>query len=306
MKQKLKSKKSNSEQLTLLLQEDTGVLDYKDAYRQIRNYLAGQHIGATRDEALLAEVIKCLFCKLHLRRQQQNNSPEDSFIVAKKYRQAFRELQTLLPALFSSKALFSPQEELLLDPASIAYIDQKLERIDLENWNRDPFGDAYEVFIGSAVRGQEGQFFTPQNAVELLVSLVNPRPGEKIIDPACGAGGFLNAAARHLLATGTSPAEVTNNIFGVDKDSYLVSLASARLSLVTLAKPNVSCADSLAWAAEIDREFPLKDYMGEFDVILTNPPFGSRIISASPQVQESFLPWDTNGVWKGAQANLPN
>ena len=45
------------------------VLDRKDAYRQIRNYLAGRLVGATRDEALLEEVIKCLFCKLHIKKQ---------------------------------------------------------------------------------------------------------------------------------------------------------------------------------------------------------------------------------------------
>ena len=157
---------------------------------------------------------------------------------------------------------------MLLDSTSLAYIDQMLDGAEIDNPVRDPFGDAYEVFIGSNVRGQDGQFFTPQNAVELVVSLINPQPGEKIIDPACGAGGFLSAAARHLIAKGSAREEIANNIFGVDKDRYLANLAAARLSLVTLAPAHVFCADSIAWTAEENYDFPLDNQMGKFDIVL--------------------------------------
>lgn len=287
LKQKLK-KQIDAEQLMLLSSQETTFSDYKNAYRQIRNYLAGQYVGATRDETLLSEVIKCLFCKLHLKRQKVQIDNSDPFLVSKQYRSAFSDLRHFLPALFGSKAIFSSQEELLLDPAGLAFIDQKLESIDLDNWNRDPFGDAYEIFVGSIARGQEGQFFTPQNAVELLVSLIDPQPGERFIDPACGAGGFLNAIARHLVNAGVSAQGASDSVFGVDKDSYLVSLAIARLSLVTLLPANVHCADSLAWLGEDGKDFALKDYVGAFDGVATNPPFGSRIVSVLRDVQSVF------------------
>lgn len=151
------------------------VLDHKDAYRQIRNFLAGRFVGATRDESLLNEVTKCLFCKLHLRQRGEALSEiADSIAIAERYRQAFSELRQLLPTIFAAG------EELLLDPPSLAYIDGQLEGVELDNSARDPFGDLYEAFIGTSVRGQEGQFFTPQNAIHLLVSLVSPQSGEKI------------------------------------------------------------------------------------------------------------------------------
>ncbi len=287
MSRKLKKRVIDNEQLLLPL-EESSTLDYKNAYQQIRNYLAGQYIGATRDEALLSEVIKCLFCKLHLRRQEVQLDDSDPFLIAKQYRSAFSDLHDFLPTLFGTEAIFSSKEELLLDPASIAFIDRKLDRIDLNNWSRDPFGDAYEIFVGSIVRGQEGQFFTPQNAIELLVSLLDPKPGERFIDPACGAGGFLNAIARHLVTAGVSPKEVSSSVWGLDKDSYLVNLAAARLSLVTLSPANVYCADSLAWVSENDKGFALKDCMGTFDGVATNPPFGSRIVSVLHDVQRLF------------------
>lgn len=252
-------------------------VDYKDSLKLIRNYLAGQFIGATRDETLLKEVVKCLFCKLHIK-SKSVKSPMDNLEISKLYRQTFAEIRNLLPSIFST------QEELLLDPKSIAFIDEQFNNLQLNEWSRDPIGDVYEVFIGSSIRGQEGQFFTPLNAVELLISIISPQPGETIIDPACGAGGFLSSAARHLLSLGVTPQELSKYIFGIDKDQYLVKLASTRLSMVTFNNVNICCADSLAWTVES----PLKERLGTFDIVLANPPFGSRIVAASPQAQASF------------------
>ena len=57
--------------------------------------------------------------------------------------------------------------------------------------SRDAVGEAFEVFVGPALRGSEGQFFTPRNVVKMVVDMLDPQPGEMIIDPTCGSGGFL-------------------------------------------------------------------------------------------------------------------
>ena len=195
-----------------------------------------------------------------------------------------------------------------LSDEHLRYVEALLEEVDLDNLERDPVGDLYEVFTGAVVRGQEGQFFTPQNAVELLVELVNPRLGEKVIDPACGAGGFLSATARHLAAQGASADQIASQLFGVDKDNYLAGLAASHLSLVTLSKSQVFCQDSLAWPDD----FELAQQMGTFDVVLANPPFGSRIVAAAPAVLRRFElghKWTaqkSGGYAKGAVAeNVP-
>ncbi|MCT7987249.1 N-6 DNA methylase [Laspinema olomoucense] len=275
--------------------------DSKAVYRQIRNYLVGRFLGATRDETLLQETIKCLFCKLYF---QQNPSlfepihdPTHVDAIARRYHKAFGQLRLLLPRLFP------PEQPLLLDPHSLAQIDILLNKADLNTPVQDPFGDIYEVFMGSQIRGQEGQFFTPGNAIALLVALVNPIPGETLIDPACGAGGFLSGAAHHLKAAGASVNQILSTVFGLDKDHYLAGLAATRLSLLTLKSAQVFCADSLAWELEFlapnfsnppeksssnSQSFPFPNQVGEFDIVLTNPPFGSRIVAASPQVQSTF------------------
>ncbi|MEM9152885.1 MAG: tetratricopeptide repeat protein, partial [Cyanobacteria bacterium P01_F01_bin.3] len=63
--------------------------------------------------------------------------------------------------------VFNAKDELLLDPAGLSFFDNELNKIDLKNAKRDPFGDLYEVFIGTGVREEEGQFFTPKNGIDL-------------------------------------------------------------------------------------------------------------------------------------------
>jgi len=253
----------------------------REAYQKIRNFLAGRLVGATRDEALVEEVVKCLFCRVFAARNQ-TRFPDDAIGLAHVYRSIFSELKELLPTVFADS------DEILLDPTSIRFIDTQLSTVEFNNPTRDPIGDVYEAFIGSAIRGSEGQFFTPQNAVRLLVDLVDPKPGERIIDPACGAGGFLSYCARRLIFGGTQPEDIANQLFGIDKDRYLTRLATAHVELVTMVSSNVFCADSLAWAPSNGDSFPLSDAIGTFDVVLTNPPFGSKIVAASDEIQRRF------------------
>ncbi|NUQ05369.1 MAG: N-6 DNA methylase [Anaerolineae bacterium] len=266
----------------------------RDAFREIRNYLAGRLLGATRDEALLQEVVKCLFCKMHLERVPIAWLEEnDALQVMKRYRQAFDAVKAHLPTVFSE------DDEILLDPASLLFVHQAMRNIELHSASYDPFGDVYEVFTGNGARGQEGQFFTPQNAVNFLVEVVNPQPGERIIDPACGSGAFLSAVTRHLIRAGTSPQDAVASVFGVDKDSYLSRLATARLSLPALQMAQVYTADSLALQDDQGQSFALSDELGQFDVVLANPPFGARIVAASKEVQAAF---DLGYKWKPDRA----
>lgn len=257
------------------------VTDHKDSYKQIRNFLAGQFVGATRDRALLAEVAKCLFCKVYLQ-THQNGAAEVSGDLRHQYQQAMSKLKETLPAVFHA------DDEISLDSASLAFVDRALGKVDLSRATRDYFGDLYEVFVSTGIREEEGQFFTPQNGIELLIAMVNPQPGERIIDPACGAGGFLAAVASHLHTAGAPPDEIAQNVIGVDKDAYLTQLAATRLSLLMLKPSRVYCGDSLAWVDEDGRSLPFSQ-TESYDVVLTNPPFGKRIVAASKQIQKRYV-----------------
>ncbi|MBN2575181.1 MAG: N-6 DNA methylase [Deltaproteobacteria bacterium] len=255
--------------------------DAREAYSRIRNFLAGRLVGATRDEALVEEVVKCIFCRA-MAVHDGARIPDDPIDLAKFYRTQFTKVKTSLHDVFEMGA------EILLDPPSLRYVNQQLRDIDFQDPLTDPIGDAYETFIGSATRGAEGQFFTPQSAVRLLVDLVDPKPGDRVIDPACGAGGFISYTARRLTRQGMSPSEITRDLVGIDKDQYLARLAKAHVGLVTLGEARIYCGDSLAWIPSDGGRMLPSDEIGTFDIVLANPPFGARIVAASEDVQRTF------------------
>ena len=257
------------------------ITDHKESYKEIRNYLAGRFVGATRDRALLDEVVKCLYSKAYLNGTPSQSKHYDSVELSEVYKLTFSKLKQELPVVFDEK------DEILLDPESIAFIDYRLSNINLRNPNRDYFGDLYEVFVGTGIREEEGQFFTPKNGTELLVSMIDPQKEDKILDLACGAGGFLDSVAKHLIKQGCSSEEVAQNVFGIDKDCYLVKLASTRLSLLTRMPSQIYCADSLSWTSA-NNELLILNENKAFDIILTNPPFGKRIVAVSKEIQKTF------------------
>ena len=275
----------------------------KQVFRALRNYLAGQFVGATRDDALLDEVMKCLFCKLYLDTYPAYDKPriDDEFSRASFYRGVFAAVRRDFPEIYG------PEEELLLDPRSLGYVLDSLAFPLLDSGEADVVGDAFEVFAGSESRQRSGQFFTPRNTTDLLVRAVDPKPGEKIIDPACGAGGFIASVVRHFRRSGHATeaiAEASRYLFGIEKDDYLARLARLHVSLLTRGHPRIVCGDSLAFRsadASLERIMP---FQAEYDVVLTNPPFGTKIVAAAADVLRTFTlarrwRFDTaDGSWK--------
>lgn len=254
----------------------------KETFKRIRNFLAGRFVGATRDRTLLEEVIKCYFSGYYIASQKiELLSRPDGIVLSKKYKEVFQELKRKLPFVFNAA------EEIQLDPVSIAFVHSELTQIDFSSPERDPLGDLYEVFIGTGIREEEGQFFTPGNGVDFLVRLTKPLPGERIIDPAAGAGGFLSAAVQHLIRQKVSLREAVAQVFGIEKDAYLAKLSATRLAMLSMGESNVFCGDSLAWLDTKEQRLPIEQD-GAFDVVLTNPPFGKNIVAATKAEQGKF------------------
>ena len=257
----------------------------KEAFRDVRNYLAGQFIGSTRDSALLDEVMKCLFYKLYIElgNEKPTLSEVEPITRAKHVRSVFGKVRKDFHDIYprGTEILLSPEAiTYVLDTCSFSLIDSK----------SDPVGDAFEVFVGGEARGSVGQFFTPRPVTDLLTELVNPQPYETVVDPACGAGGFLASVVRHHLAAGVSReglSGLSRNLYGIDKDDYLVNLARLHVSLLTGGEPQILCADSVALRNEQDSVEGSLPADG-FDVLLTNPPFGVKIVSATTQVLRTF------------------
>ncbi len=252
----------------------------KDVYGQIRNFLAGRHVGATRDDALLEEVLKCVFVLMSNNKGEDATSSDD-LALARWYRDAFSSVRKDFPGIFDKG------EEILLGADSIRFVHEKLLSVDLFDANSDPVGDLFQAFIGSDVRGAEGQFFTPGTACRFLTDAVGILPTDSVVDPACGAGGFLAMTAKRKIAAGVATEEIARQVVGVEKDTYLARMARIHLAVALRQTPRIYAADSLAWKPANGNPLDL-DLKPTFDVLLANPPFGSKINAASETVKRSF------------------
>ncbi|WP_053764656.1 N-6 DNA methylase [Leptospirillum ferriphilum] len=285
--------------------EDIGLYKRKDlvtpsnlkaVFRDLRNHLAGTTTGITRDEALAQEIINLLFCKIL---DEQGTSPEETVTFRAGVDEEAKEVKKRILDLFEKVKtavyddVFLKTDTITLDAESVRYVVGELQNYCVMDADRDAIGDAFEVFIGPALRGTEGQFFTPRNVVKMMVDILDPKPGEKIIDPACGSGGFLITALAHVWEHIQKEAkqkkwterqrikqevEVATNCFrGIDKDSFLAKVCKAYMALIGDGRGGVFCENSLLPPTEWNPVTQSKVEMGTFDVLLTNPPFGAKI-----------------------------
>jgi type I restriction enzyme M protein len=285
--------------------EDIGLYKRKDlkkpsnlkaVFRDLRNKLAGMTTGITRDEAIAQEIINVLFCKLY---DEQDTDPDDTVrfragtgenpnAIQKRILDLFEKVKT---ASFGD--VFEPSDTIKLDPDSLMYVVGELQNYCVMDADRDAIGDAFEVFIGPALRGTEGQFFTPRNVVQMMVDMLDPKPGERIIDPACGSGGFLITALAHVWdhlrkegkrkgwserQLSKREVDVATECFrGMDKDAFLAKVCKAYMALIGDGRGGVFCENSLTPPSDWNPVAQSKIGLGSFDVVLTNPPFGAKI-----------------------------
>ena len=152
-----------------------------------------------------------------------------------------------------------------------------IEMVSEENWymmEGDFKGAVYESILeknGQDKKSGAGQYFTPRALIQTIVEVVDPKITETVADPACGTGGFLLAAYDHMKIQSKDIEKQkflkNNALFGADNTSLVVTLASMNLYLhdIGVGKSPIAYQDSL-----IDTSDKV------YDVILANPPFGTR------------------------------
>lgn len=126
-----------------------------------------------------------------------------------------------------------------------------------------------------------GQFFTPREVIRAMVHTLQPKLGDTIYDPCCGTGGFLAVAYEHIARNlGQSPASTEidtlkhDTFFGREKENLVFPIALANLVLHGIDQPNLWHGNTLTKRATYSALFDKAP--NNFDVILTNPPFGGK------------------------------
>lgn len=292
----------------------------KHVFNDIRNHLAGMTTGITRDEAIAQEIINLLFCKIY---DEINTPPEEQVKFRAGVEESPQEVKNRIVNLFEEVRreyddVFDEGDRIKLDAESIVYIVGELQRFAITEAERDAIGDAFEVFIGPALRGTEGQFFTPRNVVKMAIEMLDPKIGEYIIDPACGSGGFLIVAleyvwnklekeakrkgwSKELLAVKRKEL-ASKYIAGIDKDSFLAKVTKAYMAIIGDGRGGIFCENSLVPPEEWNQKTRQKIELGKFDVLITNPPFGTKIPVKGERILKQYelgFKWKFNKETKG-------
>lgn len=309
----------------------------KTVFRRCHNYVHGNE-GLPKDAAFW-QFLYLIFAKVHDERQVRRFGRDPKFyaLPSEPFNNDGREaIRARILGLFAEVKkkypLFTARDEISLSPRALAFIVGELSSYDLSGTDIDVKGIAYQELVGTNLRGDRGQYFTPKGAVELMVEILNPQEGDTVFDPACGTGGFLRETLRYLLNTwrsaeGTSGLPDTEeqlekhqdrlaqyadkHLFGADFDPFLVRATSMSLMLLTGEEGNVFQVDSLAFP---NGHLPGLDQardrvpLGSVDIVMTNPPFGTDIKIEDEDILDAYRtgvaqPWARNRTTGAVEAN---
>jgi len=234
-----------------------------------------------------------------------------------------------LPGLSETgKLLFNRATLKIYDRPTLRATIQAIHKLDLSPHDGvDIKGDMYEYLLSKLSQsGTNGQFRTPRHIIDLIVTLVNPQPGMRICDPACGTAGFLIASYNHIRKQYTKPSDLARGIAdgsllkpaqwkfmeehaftGYDNDANMVKIAILNLYLHQLEKAHIELHNPLTTTKG-------GQYPGQkFEVILANPPFAGRIQKESiladigletRDTELLFLKWFIDHLAEGGRAGV--
>jgi type I restriction enzyme M protein len=287
-------------------------------FKRCHNYIYGNQ--GLQKEPAFQELLKLIFCKVY---DEDTSTGEMRFFINNEERRSEigqRRLKQTIDQLFEDVKnrypyIFARDEQIRLDNRVLAYVVGELQRYSLLQTLADVKGAAYEQLVGSNLRGDRGEFFTPRNVCDMAARMaLATYPRDKwlklrILDPACGTGGFLvsvmnvwreylesvqrakwgNNESKALEETARLLRETANQyLVGIDFNPILVRAAQMNLVMHGDGSTNVYHANSLLPPGEWTGEVAEHVKLNSFDIILTNPPFGSKIPIDDPHILAQF------------------
>jgi type I restriction enzyme M protein len=250
--------------------------------------------GLHPDEAL-DELCKLIYLKIYDEEAsgitrpmglQSNNfgSPEEFAACARSiYNEAiekdavFHELK--IPGYRRSRGVFN--SPIRLSSQCLARTLTQLESFSLIDSRNDIKGRAFQRVLDSATRNGMGQYFTPISVVDAIVSVIDPKIDETVIDPFCGSAHFLTGTIEHVRENGKHTEKqfiefAFGRLHGIEKSERMVRIAMTDMRLHGDGHSNIRCTDALL---EMSNYQDLRE--NAFDIVMTNPPFGSNLNEAA-------------------------
>jgi type I restriction enzyme M protein len=297
----------------------------KIAFRRCHNYIHGNE-GMPKDAAFW-QFLYLIFCKMHDEKFHRNQRqfwvhPNEQF----KSEGWTKVKQRILPLFAEVKKhygnLFRGNEEIILSDRALAFMVSELAKYDLSRTDVDVKGGAYQEIVGDNLRGDRGQYFTPRGVIRLTVEMLAPQEHHRILDPACGTGGFLVETLGYMLKQFRERAKIIpdqantqewdlmndkirefaeNQLFGADFDPFLIKATQMNMVMAGDGKGHLYHVNSLEFPAgylddlgEAKKNIPL----GSMDLVITNPPFGSDIPITDAGILDQY---DLAATWERAE-----
>lgn len=262
------------------------------------------------------ELDKLIFCKIwDERKPRKKGEPYDFqiFDIEKPKNATQKDIDAIEQQITTdlAKRIFALYEEgrnkdkevfkdnIRLTPQRIRTVVSYLQGANLSKTDLDSKGKAFETFMGSYFRGDFGQYFTPRNIVKFIVDVLPIDNNSKVLDTSCGSGGFLLYAldkvrqqAGDFYDEGTIEHYnhwhdfASKNLFGIEINEQIARTAKMNMIIHDDGHTNVISSDGLLRDNVIVEKTSNKGFeYGTFDVIITNPPFGSTI----KQTEKAYL-----------------
>lgn len=172
-------------------------------FKRCHDYIYGNE-GRKKDA--FWELLNLIFCKIYDEKRRylcaernetyfrqfwvgvkERNTPQGQASVAKRIKAIFEQLKT--DEIF--REVFVGNEQISLSDYGIAYVASEIAKYSFLDATVDVKGTAYETIVSNTLKQEAGQFFTPRNVIKCMVDILNPTENSRVLDPACGSGGFL-------------------------------------------------------------------------------------------------------------------
>ena len=247
------------------------------------------------------ELAKLLFIKIQDEKKARRDGETYDFQI-KTYERPESVAKRIKALYQGAKARDSEvfTEDIEIDDSQLFSVVNHLQGINLNETDLDVKGVAFERFLGNFFKGEIGQYFTPRELVEFMVKMVAPHHEARVLDPACGSGGFLLHALDYIRAQASdfyepdTPAHYTHwhdfakeRLFGVEVNDSIARVAKMNMIIHDDGHSNVIGNDALI---DFDTLYTQhRDFQKEtFDLILTNPPFGAVVKKVESPYLEDY------------------
>jgi type I restriction enzyme M protein len=256
-------------------------LDLRTRLKNIHQYIYAND-RFKQHAKVFEETIKVLFLKVYDETSAGNHfriKPEEKSAAAVGDHEAF--LLRMRAAFASAldhrdySGVFRETESLDLSARVLFHAVSQLQPFSLSA--TDAKGAAFQAILGPQIRGEKGQFFTPDPVRRLILEITDPAPGECVLDPACGSAGLLIQTIERLTRTKKHESRVDLELlFGIEIDPALVRVARLNILLQGAKPGNILAADALGGWQVIADASNRKLGPETVDLVITNPPFGTR------------------------------